>query len=158
MRIGLISDTHDNRMAVQKVVEQAGTVALWLHAGDNVRDAEYIRELTGVPVYAVAGNCDARDVSPPDQFLDFGEYRIMLTHGHRYQVKNGLYELAWWGRQYGMNVVVFGHTHKAVVCQEAGLLIINPGSPACPRGGSAASFGILELSPTEMRPTIVELE
>lgn len=157
MRIGLISDTHGDRKAVQKVVGQAGLVDLWLHAGDYVRDADYLQKMTGVSVYAVAGNCDPRDSSPPDQFFAFGEYRIMLTHGHSYQVKSGLHELTWWGRQYEANVVVFGHTHKAVICREDGLLIINPGSPASPRRGSAASFGILELLSGEMRPLIITL-
>lgn len=158
MRIGLVSDTHGDRAALQKVIDQAGPVALWLHAGDHVRDADYLQALTGIPVYKVAGNCDPRDAAPPDQFLTFGEYSLMLTHGHRYQVKHGLQDLAWWGRQYEASAVVFGHTHEAVICRAEGLLLINPGSPALPRGAGAASFGILELLPTEIKPAIVELE
>lgn len=157
MRIGLVSDTHGDRAALRKVIAQAGPVALWLHAGDHMRDADYLQELTSIPVYAVPGNCDPRDAAPPDQFLTFGGCRIMLTHGHRYGVKHSLRDLAWWGHQYEARAVVFGHTHKAVICREEGVLLVNPGSPAFPRGAGAASFGILELLPAKIQPTIVEL-
>jgi putative phosphoesterase len=158
MRIGLVSDTHGNRAALQKVVKLAGPVDQWLHAGDHVRDADYLREFSGVPVHTVAGNCDASDVAPPEQFLTLGGCFIMLTHGHRYKVKDSLNELVWWARHYETNIVVFGHTHKAVVIREEGLLIINPGSPAFPRGDSATSFGLLEISPEETKASIVEIE
>lgn len=157
MRIGLISDTHGDGAAMRKTVKQAGPVELWLHAGDHARDAEYLHDLTGMPFYAASGNCDPRSADPPDQFIQLEGWHIMLTHGHRYQVKHGLRELIWWAKQYEANVVIFGHTHKPVVEQGAGLMIINPGSPSMPRGGSIASFGILELSSTGMNPVIVEL-
>lgn len=158
MRIGLISDTHGNRAAIQKAVKLAGPVDHWLHAGDHVRDADYLRKFSAVPVHTVAGNCDIPDTALPEQFLTLGGCLIMLTHGHRYKVKHGLQELVWWAHQYEAKVVVFGHTHKAVVLREEGLLIINPGSPAFPRGDSTASFGLLEISPEETKASIVEIE
>lgn len=157
MKIGLVSDTHGDRAVLQKVINRAGPVALWLHAGDYARDADYLQELTGMPVYAVGGNCDPRDAAPPDRFLNFGAYHIMLTHGHRYHVKHGLRDLISWGRQYEVNTVVFGHTHKALICREGDILLVNPGSPAFPRGAGAASFGILELSPAGIQPSIIAL-
>lgn len=157
MRIGIVSDTHGDQRMIKQVIAQAGPVALWLHAGDYVRDGRIFGEMTGLPVHMAAGNCDPRAVELPEQFLTCEGYRIMLTHGHRYRVKDGLQELVWWGRQYEVNIVVFGHTHKPVICREEDLLIINPGSPAFPRGGSFASFAVLELTPEEMLPVIVEL-
>ncbi len=34
----------------------------------------------------------------------------------------------------GANIVVFGHTHTAVVLMSDGILFVNPGSLAAPRG------------------------
>ncbi len=158
MKIGIVSDTHGDQRAIKQVVAQAGPVDLWLHAGDHVRDARFLGELTGLPVHMAAGNCDPRDAGLPDQFLTCEGHRLMLTHGHYYRVKEGLQELMWWGRQYEVDVIVFGHTHKPVICREEDLLIINPGSPALPRGDSFAAFALLELRPEEMSPAIVELK
>lgn len=158
MRIGLVSDTHGDRAAIEKAVKQAGPVDQWLHAGDHVRDAVYLRKLTGIPVHAVAGNCDAVETELPEQFLTMEGCPIMLTHGHRYKVKHGLQELLWWACRYEAKVVVFGHTHNALIKREGDLLIINPGSPAFPRGGGSPSFGLLDILPGETKASIVELE
>lgn len=53
MRIGIVSDTHGDLKALQKVLDQAGPVDLWLHAGDYSQDAPYIEAETNLPVMAV---------------------------------------------------------------------------------------------------------
>jgi uncharacterized protein len=155
MRIGVISDTHGDKKRIQQVVERAGSVALWLHAGDYYQDAAYLAELTGTPVHAVTGNCDGRGVGTPDLFLTLEGKHLMLTHGHCYRVKDGLQDLVWWGKQYEADIVIFGHTHQSVIQYEDGLVLMNPGSTTSPRGRASASFGLLELIHGEVRPTII---
>lgn len=39
IRIGVVSDTHGDFQALEQVLDQAGEVDLWLHAGDYSQDA-----------------------------------------------------------------------------------------------------------------------
>ena len=70
---------------------------------------------------------------------------VWLTHGHRYHAKARTDELAWWGRQYGVDVIIYGHSHVADITWRDGLLIFNPGSTVHPRGAGPKSFGILVI-------------
>ena len=57
-----------------------------------------------------------------------------------------------------VNVVVFGHTHHAVVEKHQGVLIVNPGSPSLPKQiRRLGQVGILELLPDGAEAKIVEL-
>ena len=60
MRIGVMSDSHGNTMAVDRAIELAGSVDCWLHAGDLIEDAEYLAMVTDKKVINVAGNCDCQ--------------------------------------------------------------------------------------------------
>ncbi len=147
MRIGIMGDTHGNSFFIQQAVAAADSVDFWLHTGDFYRDAMFLSSFTGLAVTAVAGNCDGRAEAKPDEFLEVEGYRIWLTHGHSYGVKLGLNELCEWARRYEADIVVFGHTHQAEILNEAGLLLINPGSAAMPRHGKKRTIVVLELKP-----------
>lgn len=144
MRIGVISDTHGDTAAIRRAVARLGAVDAWLHGGDYYDDGAMLARLTGLPVTAVAGNCDGRGAGPQDAFPVFGRVKIWLTHGHHYSVKHGLNELVQQARQYGVSVVVFGHTHRALVARRE-VLLLNPGSAALPRDREA-TCGLLTLA------------
>lgn len=145
MRIGVISDTHGDTAAIRRAVAQVGAVDAWLHGGDYFADGAVLARLTGLPVTVVAGNCDGRGAGPHDAFPVFGGVKIWLTHGHHYGVKHGLNELLRQARQYGVSVVVFGHTHRPLVTRQDGVLLLNPGSAALPREREA-TCGLLTLT------------
>ena len=145
MRIGVVSDSHGDAGVLNRVIAAAGPVALWLHAGDYCRDGQQLAALSGLPVTGVAGNCDRTDAVLADEYIEATGKKIWLTHGHRHNVKYGVAELVWWGRQYGVDIVVFGHTHIPYNHRHQELLLFNPGSPGAPRGGSKPSYGILEI-------------
>ena len=65
MRIGIMSDSHGNTMAIDAAVQLAGAVDLWLHAGDCIQDAEYLQLAADTEVALVAGNCDWPGSSAP---------------------------------------------------------------------------------------------
>ena len=145
MRIGIMGDTHGDVFSMQQAIAEAGPVERWLHTGDFFRDSLLLATIVSVPVTAVAGNCDGRAEAKPDEFIEVAGYRLWLTHGHRYGVKNDLSELREWALLYEADVVVFGHTHQPFVGNESGLLFFNPGSPAMPRRGRSRTCGVLEL-------------
>lgn len=157
MKIGVISDTHGNKASMNKAVTLAGTVDFWLHAGDYSSDADYLAEMTGLPVTAVAGNCDGLTDSKIDEFIAAGGKTIWLTHGHRYQAKARSSELAWWGRQYEADVIIYGHSHIADISWVDDILLFNPGSTYHPRGGGEKSFGILTIDGGRIDAEIISL-
>jgi uncharacterized protein len=145
MRIGVVSDTHGDLHALRQVLDQAGEVDLWLHAGDYSQDAPYIEEKTGIPVYAVCGNCDSyTDRAPAELVTKQLGVTLAMTHGHRYVRYNDWSRLFYFGEEKQADVVIFGHIHVPVCVEEDGILLVNPGSPSRPRNG-VPSFGILTL-------------
>ena len=53
MKILLISDSHGNNAAIEKLLKMYPTMDLYLHAGDIETDEQAIR-----PFDCVKGNCD----------------------------------------------------------------------------------------------------
>ena len=158
MRIGVVSDTHGDVAILKRVIAAAGQVDHWLRAGDYCQDGWRLAELTGLPLTGVAGNCDRNNAVPAEGHVELAGKTIWLTHGHRHNAKYGISELVWWGRQYGADIVVFGHTHVPCNCWHDDILVFNPGSPGMPRGGSAPSCGVLEIRGNgTIEGTIMEL-
>ena len=158
MRIGVISDTHGNIPAIRRAIVAVGPVDIWLHAGDFSQDANALAEFTGLPVTAVAGNCDKEATAKIDEFIEVAGKRIWLTHGHRYQVKERVKELVWWSRQFGADIVIYGHSHWPEIIEEAGILVLNPGSAAYPRQAKIPTAGLLEITGDgQVRSSLIQL-
>ena len=145
MRIGIMGDSHGDWPSVKRAVSAMDPVDLWLHTGDFCRDAVFLAAISGLSVTSVAGNCDGGTEAKPDEFLELAGYNIWLTHGHRHGVKQNLDELHECACHYGVDIVIYGHTHQANFLREADLVLINPGSVALPRRGKNRTCGILEL-------------
>jgi len=144
---------------MRKVIEKAGTVDLWLHAGDYSYDADFIRKVTGLPVWTVAGNCDGRAKDKPHEVIELEGHRIWLTHGHRDRVKHwGSEALLAQSFNYGADIVVYGHTHRPDIFRSTGVLIVNPGSPSEPRSEPFGTFAVIEIQGTEVEATLVQLD
>ena len=142
MRIGVISDTHGDQATIRQVVKLLTNADMWLHAGDCSQDVEYLKSLVAVPVIAVRGNCDGyTTTSKIDEFVEVGNHKIWLTHGHCYGVKQGVQDLERWGKQHKVVSVIYGHTHVPDNHWCDGILIFNPGSAY----GSYATYGILDI-------------
>ena len=133
MKIGIMSDSHGDRRAIDRAVERAGKVDLWLHAGDCAPDAAYLALVSAVRVENVAGNTDWPDGKTPDEIVVEAEgHRIFLTHGHIYGVRSTLEMLVTAAKEAQADIAVYGHTH---VAQEVtgDVHVLNPGSVARPR-------------------------
>jgi putative phosphoesterase len=141
-QIGLISDTH-GLMRPEALRALAG-VSLILHAGD-VGGPSILAELARIaPVEAVSGNVD--DPHDPllaaERVLTIDGITIHVSHGHETGRPSAERLLA----RYPGDVVVFGHTHKAVIVRDpSGRLAVNPGA-AGPRR--------FDLEPSVARLTI----
>jgi uncharacterized protein len=144
VRIGLISDTHGKLRS--EVFHHFEGVDLILHAGD-IGPATLLVELeTIAPVKAVVGNTDGLEfngVLPEVQELTLAGRKVVVTHGHRL----GSPTPALLARAHPeAEIIVFGHTHRPLLAESAGKLIVNPGSAGAPRFNLKPSIALLELN------------
>ena len=89
--------------------------------------------------------------------LNLEGHRILLTHGHRYGVKNGLGGLLNRAAQEGADIVLFGHTHQPMtetvpsgtvlggVTIDRPIRLFNPGSIGRNEDGEGRVFGTMIL-------------
>lgn len=136
VRIGLISDTHDQQHATAqglKLLRDAGAEII-LHAGDVGGEA-IIDLLAGLNVHFVWGNNDwdraalaryaaSLGVTCHDDIarLTLADKRIILTHGD----DGRLIRQVLAGRQ--TDILITGHTHMPHDFIENGVRCINPGA------------------------------
>lgn len=140
--IGLISDTHG--LLRPQIRQVFGDVDLILHAGD-VGGATVLAGLSAIaPTFAVYGNVD--DPHDPaltaERSLTIEELTIHVSHGHELGRPTPELVLA----RYTADVLMFGHTHRAVMVRgDDDRLVVNPGA-AGPRR--------FDLQPSVARLTI----
>ena len=142
MKIGLISDTHGH--VPNDVHAALAGVDYILHAGD-VGPMDVITELESIaPVHAVLGNTDYGIALPVTRLEEFGGRTILIHHIVDVDFPSQtVRELLSTEKP---EIVVFGHTHMPFDELRSGSRFINPGSASQPRGGTAPSVAILELS------------
>lgn len=144
MIIGVMSDSHGDYQAIEQAVDTMGPVDLWLHAGDYCGDGDYLERYSGARTIAVAGNCDGLAAKcPVDEFVELNGVKLWVTHGHQCGVKFGTQDLIALARQYGVDVVIYGHTHIVEITRLNGLLVLNPGSVARPRFAPSTMLKLL---------------
>jgi putative phosphoesterase len=150
--IGLIADTHG---LVRAGIHTAlAGVELILHAGD-VGGQGVLDELALIaPVRAVLGNTD-----PPSSVLTMelvhsvGGVDIHVSHGHEVgpPTPERLLE------RYPEAVLVSGHTHRALIADVDGRLVVNPGAAGPRRFSFAPSVALLRIRSGTVAAEIVEL-
>lgn len=100
-----------------------------IHLGDLVSDADALaKRFPQLPLISVSGNCDFLDRSRETRIVELGGVRLLLTHGHRYGVKQDLLRLRLAAREAEVRAALFGHTHRAMAEEWDGLWLINPGT------------------------------
>jgi putative phosphoesterase len=151
MRIGVLSDTHDHRANVGRMVElfNAAGVARVVHTGD-ITTPQTLELLSGLeaPLYGVYGNNDLERerlaaastrlgfhfLEPPCTF-EWAQRKILVTHDPE--------ELAPEDRA-SSDVLLHGHHHRYVSERVGGVLRFNPGECAGHVQG-LNSIGVLDL-------------
>lgn len=151
MRIGLISDTHG--LIRDEALRALAGVDLILHAGDvggqGVLDA--LRALA--PLQAVFGNTDPRDGKLPSAIdCEIEGLQVHVSHGDEMGVPTPEKLAA----RYESDVIVYGHTHRALVRTVAAkrsrmTLVVNPGAAGPRRFDIKPSVAILNLPAREAR-------
>lgn len=135
MVIAVISDTHRQANCIVKAVEEAKNANsdMLIHLGDNVADIKLIREHFNKEIVFVRGNCDFESDVKLEKMIKINGVNILITHGHEYNVKYNILNLKFRALEIGAQVVLYGHSHVAMVERESNIIIVNPGSASLPR-------------------------
>ena len=161
MLVAVVADTHlprGSRALPPECVRRLAAADLILHAGDHssVASLEALRAL-GPPVEAVFGNADEpalRAMLPKKLVVEAGGARIGLVHDAGPRVGR---EERLRGEFPGCDAVVYGHTHLPQIERQAGVWILNPGSPTERRRAPARSMLELRIGQGELVSRLVEL-
>ncbi|NJN51569.1 MAG: YfcE family phosphodiesterase [Gammaproteobacteria bacterium] len=152
MRIGVVSDTHNNIKNVHRIVElfNAAGVDRIIHTGDitQAKTLDVFAHLDA-PMAGVFGNNDEERDSLQHAIkrhgFDFVEPPFTLTwHDRRIFVVHDPYDLDGALTQ-GFDLVLHGHTHRHRLEQTANGLIFNPGECAGHMPGLNA-IGVVDLA------------
>jgi uncharacterized protein len=149
MRIGVISDTHDNARNVARMVEvlREARVERLIHTGDITRPATLrLFGALGVPLFGVYGNNDLEraplaaaaaefgfTLAEPPLELRWADRRIVVVHDRKDHP-----ELP------ACDVFLHGHDHRLALERVNGTLVFNPGECAGWLEGRNA-VGVLDL-------------
>lgn len=133
MLIAVISDTHRMEKYIGLAKELIKDADILIHLGDNVEDVEILEDGFNGKVYVVKGNCDYSNKYPKERIIELESKRIFFTHGDLYGVKNGLNNIYYKGMELEADIVLFGHTHQAIIEEVNNMIILNPGSVSLPR-------------------------
>ena len=143
MKILIVSDTHGHSENLEKVLEQTGPLDHFIHLEGQ---EDYIEVIAGCPVHMVSGNNDFFSDLPREEEFWIGEYHILITHGHYYGVSVGTERLKEEAMLRGIDIVMYGHTHRPEIDMEDQVTVLNPGSLSYPRQiGRRPSFLMMEI-------------
>ena len=159
MKILVFSDTHGDTERMFWILKDVKKhISAVIHAGDYESDAAQIeKKYPDLPVYGVCGNCDFAQIMPPVRIIELCGKRILITHGHRYNVHSGYMNLAYTALENGADICIFGHTHIPVIEKHEDIFIINPGSLSRPRGFSKPSYAVIDIDDNGViNPKIIE--
>ena len=150
MRIGIVSDTHNNIKNVKKVIElfNISRVEKVIHTGD-ITQPKVLTQFKDLqaPLYGVFGNNDQERAGleqeieargfyfqDPPLLLNWKERDIIVVHD----------PLEFEGHLRGQDLAIHGHTHRYRKEQIDGTLFFNPGESAGMMEGRNA-IGIVDL-------------
>ncbi len=158
MRVIVISDTHGNFHILQKILDRHQSEAsLVIFLGDGLREFEAVQALyPKLEYHCVAGNCDFASMAKRTDLVFAAGKRLLITHGDSFGVKSSTERLLKTARDNHADIALFGHTHCGMTQFVDGIYLMNPGSPARPRG-FGASYGIIDLMPNGIFLNLVKL-
>lgn len=169
MKIGVMSDTHGSLYYFEKAVKALSDCDVILHGGDilyhgprNDLPKDYnpkgvIEKLNNLDnILLTKGNCEAdvdqmvinHPIQSPYVMSQFGEIRILLTHGYLDSKEDTIKK----AKSMGADILILGHTHVKELFFDESLMVLNPGSTSIPKDGthSVATIEIINSNEDEL--------
>ena len=147
MKIAILSDTHG--LLRPEVVEQLKNADAILHGGD-INKQSIVDELRQyAPLYVVRGNNDKEwaEEIPHDLTVTLEGVTFYMVHNKK-EVPADLS---------GLDVVVFGHSHKYVEEEKDGVWWLNPGSCGPRRFHQEITMMMVEVADGQIRVEKIDI-
>jgi hypothetical protein len=161
MRIGVMSDSHDDVELIRRAVEIFNNqgVALVLHAGDifSSRAAQGFHKLRS-PFAGICGNYDTEWQELREAFAPWGQvyqgYYDFKMEGRRLALMHGLGGLHRLPPTKRFDVIIYGHSHHFDV-REGPPLFLNPGQ-CSHRVEGEATVAVLDLGTLHVEKFVLD--
>jgi len=158
MKIGVVSDTHYHPcyFNLERLTPYFKDVDMVVHAGDigNIEILKFLSKFGEVKVVKGNNDFNYKYLNEKEKF-SINNFNIGVTHGHignMYNIKENAFKSF-----EGIDLIVFGHTHKPLVEYYRGVLMVNPGSTTRPRAKERIStIAIIEIK-NEINAKIIKL-
>lgn len=161
MRVGVITDSHDNKTAILRAIEifNKASVDLVIHAGDMIApfSALLFRDLRA-PLKFHLGNNDGEILVLREKLIEIGaefyKYDFVVDiEDRKVLVQHEPTNLEALAASGTYDAIIYGHTHDLDV-REGRTLILNPGE-SCRWLRGLANVAILDTK--TMKPEIIDL-
>ncbi len=153
--VTVLSDTHGNRRALDKLDTVLRESDYILHLGDTSADGVYLRHMYGAKTVVINGNCDAAKLGEDEAVIQIEGVKIFATHGHLYSAKTTLARLAERAKALDCALALYGHTHCAREDELDGVTLINGG---CMTRFAANSYCYLVINGGKFTHKIVKTQ
>ena len=151
MKVGVISDTH-GILRAEALAAISGT-DLIIHAGDVGAPDILGRLRTLAPVVAVRGNIDRDPWASTLPLTEVVELETVMAY-----VIHDLDALDLDPVAAGIQVIIFGHSHRPEVRVRDGILYLNPGSAGPRRFSLPTTVAHLDILDGRPHARVIELE
>jgi len=161
LKITVISDTHipgrskNLPSSLLKEIEKSDAI---IHAGDftTIETVKFLENLN--EFYGVAGNMDEKEIweyLPEKRILEIESKKIGMIHGFGPPVGIEKKIIKRFEKE-SIDLIIFGHTHRAVIKNYNGILFLNPGSPTDRIFSLKRTFAVLEIK-EEIKAKIINI-
>jgi len=155
MKLLVFSDNHGDTLSVDLILKRHPEADRFISLGDSEMSEP---ALSAREIFGVRGNYPFEPDFPDDLVFEFEGHKTFLTHGHKYYVKSGLYNLTMRAYDLGCHLALFGHTHHWFLAEREGIILLNPGSTAHPKGTDQCTYALITLTSDRITAEIRELK
>ena len=157
----ILSDTHSTslKQLPKQVLNKLSEVDLVLHAGDHTEEDFYDELSSACKLYAVHGNMDSQELKhklPRSLTIEVESVKIGLTHPAEGGLPLGI-EKRVISAFKDVDVIVYGHTHRASHSKRDNILLINPGSATGAFPALSKTYAILRVEDEKISFEIIKV-
>lgn len=158
MRVLVISDSHKKEWVINDIINRHSNINTVLFLGDGAKEFLSVAEKYPQKNFlAVCGNNDSAFLGLNYQeSLTLEGVRILLTHGHLFNVNYGTDNLIKIAKELNYKIVLYGHTHIPEVKYIDGIYCVNPGSVSRSRNGTN-TYAVIDILKSGIFPIIMNV-
>ena len=140
-RLLIFSDVHKNKERLVHILDRYSDLDYTISLGDSEMKSKFLEERD---VVAIKGNATFDAGFTEEHVLMIEEVRVVLTHGHKYRVQNGIDKLYYRALECEAQLIFYGHTHSASYDVVENRLFVNPGSVNRSRSRDPETYLMIE--------------